>query len=144
MRTVRKITLTLAALLGLSQLLRFDHTNPPVESDVPASPAVKTLLRRACYDCHSRETVWPWYSNVAPVSWWVMRDVSQGRDHLDFSRWGTYDEKTLQKKLSDTVDALNGRGMPPGYYTLLNPHAALSEADRVVLVEWARTTMAQK
>jgi mono/diheme cytochrome c family protein len=74
----------------LIQLIPFghSHTNPP-EAGEPAwnSPATRELIHRACFDCHSNESVWPWYSNVAPVSWLVQRDVNEGRSHLNFTEW---------------------------------------------------------
>jgi hypothetical protein len=139
MRRSRRILLVLGGLLALSQLVRFEHANPPVESDVATSPAVKTILKRACYDCHSHETSWPWYADVAPISWLVTHDVNGGRDSLNFSRWDSYDEKRREKKMKETVDEVNEREMPPWYYTILHPHAELSNADRAVLAEWART-----
>jgi Haem-binding domain len=68
----------IAALVAI-QFVPVTTANPPVESDIPTSPEVKTVLRRACYDCHSHETVWPWYSQIAPISWIIARDVHEGR-----------------------------------------------------------------
>src|ERR1035437_156738 len=79
-----------ALLFILIQLVPFgrDHTNPAVVKDAPwNSPETRALVKRACYDCHSNETTWPWYSHVAPVSWLVQRDVNGGRGHLNFSEW---------------------------------------------------------
>src|SRR5215831_3235209 len=76
--------------LVLIQLIPFgrEHTNPPVTQE-PAwdSPGTRELAKRACFDCHSNETVWPWYSRVAPVSWLTQRDVNGGRRHVNFSEW---------------------------------------------------------
>jgi len=64
------------------------HTNPPATGEPPwNSPQTRELIRRACFDCHSNGTVWPWYSNIAPVSWLVRRDVNGGRSHLNFTEW---------------------------------------------------------
>ena len=91
-------------LLAIAQAFRIDTTNPPVEQDVAAPPAVAAVLRRACYDCHSNETVWPWYSHVAPVSWLLARDVREGRAELNFSVWDSYEAKKKAKKLKETAE----------------------------------------
>ena len=69
------------------QFVSMNRTNPPVQADFRGSPEVISVLRRACYDCYSNETVWPWYSRVAPVSWVIARDVHEGRAALNFSTW---------------------------------------------------------
>ena len=81
------------------QFIPVDTANPPVESDIPTSPAVKAVLRRACYDCHSHETVWPWYSRIAPMSWLLVRDVQEGRAELNFSTWNQYTTQQQVEKL---------------------------------------------
>jgi len=93
MRNARKIMkiafFILVAVFVLAQAIRVERLNPPVQAEITADPAVKPLLRRACYDCHSNETVWPWYSNVAPASWLIASDVEEGRSNLNFSEWGS-------------------------------------------------------
>ena len=92
-RTVKIVLWVVVALIvgfGLIQLVPYgrDHTNPPVTSE-PAwdSPQTKALAQKACFDCHSNETVWPWYSSIAPGSWLIYRDVVEGRGNLNFSEW---------------------------------------------------------
>ena len=118
-------------LLAAIQLVPYgrDHTNPPVgqEPDWP-SPEVRSLAARACFDCHSNETAWPWYSSVAPVSWLVARDVSEGRHTLNFSDWSHPEEAD---EMAETV--LEGE-MPPFYYVWMHPSAALSDAEQDILV----------
>src|SRR5689334_23582497 len=88
----RGLTIGGAAVIGLllAQLIPVDRRNPPVQAEVQASAEARVLLRRACYDCHSNETVWPWYARVAPVSWVVVHDVRRGRDVVNFSTWTLY------------------------------------------------------
>ncbi len=123
----------LVALFLLIQLIPYgkDHGNPPVVSE-PAwdSPATRALAVRACFDCHSNETVWPWYSNIAPVSWLVARDVQEGRSRLDFSEWGP----GYRQDLNEIGEVLQEGEMPPLQYTLLHPAARLSEAERLALI----------
>ena len=123
--------------LALAQFVRIDRTNPPVESDVPAPAEVKAALRAACYDCHSNETVWPWYSRVAPASWLLQYDVNEGREELNLSTWQRYDPRQQQKKLKETVETLNSGEMPPWYYAIMHPGARLADRDRRGIVAWA-------
>lgn len=113
--------------------------NPPVRTSIQwNSPETESLVRRACYDCHSNETRWPWYSNIAPVSWLVTRDVNKAREGLNFS------EIDLSKTdLSDLVAHLEFHvysNMPPRKYVLLHPDANLSEAERDLLMAGFRAT----
>lgn len=135
----RSIVIGAAAALLAIQLVPIARTNPPVESDVEAPPEVKALLRRACYDCHSHETAWPAYSRIAPVSWLVASDVSEGRGELNFSRWGALDA-AARAKLAKKIPEEVGEGeMPPLSYRLVHPHARLTDAERVQLESWARS-----
>jgi hypothetical protein len=94
MPRTRTIILSTIALAIAIQLAPIDHDNPPATASVTAPAPVASILRRACYDCHSHETTWPWYSYVAPVSWLVARDVHEGRRHMDFSTWAPQAEET--------------------------------------------------
>ncbi len=134
-----KIKIGLIALIGLmavAQVFRIDKTNPPVEGALVAPPQIESLMRRACYDCHSNETVWPWYSNVAPVSWLVARDVKEGRRELNFSQWGAYTEAKKVKKLKETAKEVAKGKMPPWYYVLAHPEAGLSPDEQQVFDAW--------
>ena len=130
---------------GLLQLANPARTNPPVVHDLtalnPPPPPVTAVLQAACYDCHSHETKWPWYSHIAPVSWLVVSDVNEGRRHIDFSDWPT-DPDSAAKKLDRINEVLDYREMPPLKYTLMHPKARLSEADRKLLMNWSDTEAA--
>lgn len=121
-----------AALLGI-QLVPVDCTNPPVLSSFPASAQAQAILRRACYDCHSNETTWPWYSRVAPVSWFIARHVRQGRAKLNYSTWDQYAAADKAKKLAKTAKELQKGKMPLRSYVLLHRNAALSAQDVALL-----------
>jgi hypothetical protein len=131
----------LAAILGIVllaiQLVPVERSNPPVEGEMPAPPEVREVLRRACYDCHSNETVWPWYSHVAPVSWLLAHDVGEGRRELNYSRWSSYSPKRQAKLRKETWKEVDEREMPPWYYLPMHPAARLGEADRVLLRDFA-------
>jgi cytochrome c551/c552 len=112
------------------------HTNPPVKKE-PAwnSPQTGDVVRRACFDCHSNETVWPWYSNVAPVSWLVRRDVNGGRRHLNFSEWDQ-----PQRHAKDVAEEVKEGDMPPWFYLPMHPAARLSAAEKEALIAGATQT----
>lgn len=120
--------LGLIALFVLVQLVPYGraHTNPPVRQE-PAwdSPRTRELAARACFDCHSNETTWPWYSNIAPVSWLVQRDVDAGRKKVNFSEWNR-----PQKEAGDSAETVQKGTMPPWYY----PWARLSTEDQQALI----------
>jgi len=126
----------IAALLLLAQLIPVERTNGPVEVDAGAPAPVGAILKRACYDCHSNETVWPGYSRVAPVSWLVAHDVHEGRRELNFSTWGRYDAALRKKKLDKAAEEVSDGDMPPVYYVWMHPEARLSAADKAGLKAW--------
>jgi hypothetical protein len=113
-----------------------NHTNPAVQSEPPwDNPQTKALFERACADCHSHQTVWPWYSQIAPVAWLVQYDVDQGRKRLNLSAW------KQQRQYTDNAGKLIWKGqMPPRHYVLLHPQARLSPSQRSDLIhglEWS-------
>ena len=108
-----------------------DHANPPVTGE-PAwdSPATRAYAVTACFDCHSNQTVWPWYSNIAPVSWLVQHDVDEGRDTLNWSTWAN-----LSHGESEAAEAVSEGKMPPFNYLLMHPDARFSEADKAAFIQ---------
>jgi hypothetical protein len=122
-------------MIGL-QFIPVDRTNPPVQSEVQAPDSVIAILRGACYDCHSNETSWPWYSYVAPASWFVIRHVNRGRGDLNFSEWPTFDFEAEELTRSDIHEQIEKGKMPLRSYLILNPGARLTEADRRTLLQW--------
>ncbi|RMH20295.1 MAG: heme-binding protein [Gemmatimonadetes bacterium] len=133
-----------AALLGAGlvlaalQFVPVERTNPPVVSEHRSVPAVDSLLRSACYDCHSNETRWPWYARVAPASLLLGRHVREGRGALNFSEWPAWDleEQELLGRL--IVEQLEDDAMPPRTYRLLHPEARLEPAERARIADWFR------
>lgn len=127
-----------AALFLLIQLVPVERTNPPVEADLVAPAPVKDILRRACYDCHSHETRWPWYSRIAPFSWWLAEHVTEGRADLNFSQWPLLDFTARGLFLGDIKKQLEDGDMPLRSYVMGHPEARLSDRDREILLEWVR------
>src|ERR1700733_7872403 len=115
------------------------HINPPVKTDFIASttppPSVAASIRAACYDCHSDETEWPLYSRIAPVSWLIASDVTEGRKHLNLSEWPA-DPARAAKKLDRINEEVDYREMPLKKYTLIHADARLSEAQRKEVLDW--------
>ena len=134
--------LALLLLLGFVgiQFVPVERSNPPVEEEIAAPPEVAAILERACYDCHSHETRWPWYSRVAPVSWLVAEDVKDGRRHLNFSRWNQYDERRRAGKLREVVELTSEGEMPLWFYLPLHPSARLSSDDLETLAKWVEAS----
>lgn len=138
MKLGTRIALGLVAGAGLMQLVSFERTNPPVTGEVPAPAEVKPLLQRACYDCHSNQTVWPWYSRVAPASWLLHRDVVVGRKELNFSEWGQYTPERKAKKQKEMLHELEEGAMPPWFYLPLHAEAKLSADEKATLLAWLK------
>jgi mono/diheme cytochrome c family protein len=121
------------------QLVPFghSHTNPPGTKEPDwDSPRTASLFHRACYDCHSNQTTWPWYSYVAPVSWLVERDVDGGRSHLNFSQWDQ-----PQRHAKDVVKEVRQGDMPPWFYLPMHPNARLSDAEKQMVISEAEKSL---
>lgn len=127
----------LVAFLLLAQLVPIDRSNPPVTAEVPAPPAVRAILERSCYDCHSNQSRWPWYGYVAPLSWVMAYDIHEARDHVNFSTWDAYTEKKRVDMLEEVWEQVDEGEMPFFVYLPLHPEAELSEADKQLLEDWA-------
>lgn len=125
-------------LLGIQLVPTAAPGNPPAETEVTVPDDVMLVLRQSCYDCHSHETQWPWYSNVAPAKWLVRHDVSEARRNLNFSAWNRYDANRRAHKWEEVVEQLESGHMPLWYYLALHADARPSDADRQILMAYAR------
>jgi Haem-binding domain len=136
-RFLRRLLIVSVVAVVAAQFVPVTRTNPPVESQIHAAPEVDRLLRRACYDCHSNETVWPWYSRVAPVSWVVAHDVNEGREHLNFSTWGRLTSEKQVEAVRKIWEEVSEGAMPPLIYLPAHPRARLTDQDKAALEAWA-------
>lgn len=140
MRWVKWGLAPLAVGLLVIQLVPFgrDHDNPPVAAE-PSWDSAQTreLAVRACFDCHSNETVWPWYSHVAPISWLVQRDVDEGREELNFSEWNRPQEG------EEAAETVRDDSMPPRSYLLTHPDARLTETELAALANGLAATFGE-
>src|SRR4030095_7156763 len=131
-------------LLGI-QLVRIDRSNPPVvpaqaiESHMGVPGDVSEILGRSCNDCHTHKTAYPWYSQVAPVSWWLRNHISDARRHLNMSEWGTYEPKKQAHKLEEICDEVRSGNMPLPSYLWVHHDAMLSEPDKDALCSWTQS-----
>lgn len=140
------VLIGLLLLLVVSQFIKIDKNNPPVDPSldylqmVNADPETKSLIKNACYDCHSHETEYPWYTDVAPVSWWIKSHINGGREKLNFSEWGKYNNKKQMFKQEECGDIVEKKWMPLTSYAWLHSKAKLTEDQREALVQWFRRT----
>lgn len=134
----------IVVFLGM-QAVQPERTNPPVDESktifahVNVPPEVKTILERSCFDCHSNQTKWPWYSYIAPSSWLVAGDVKEGRSHLNLSQWGDYNDLKQIARLDQICQELLDDKMPIKPYRLMHPNAALSKAEVDLMCDWVET-----
>ena len=134
----KRAGLSLTVTLITIQFIPVDKSNPPERGAAAAPAEAQTLLRRACFDCHSNETVWPWYSQFAPASLLIAKDVRKGRKEVNFSAWDNYDDRRKARKLKEIAKQVENGGMPLFYYLPLHPGAKLSPAERDLIVKWAK------
>ncbi len=133
-RRLKQVAVIVVALLAAAQLVRPGRTNPPIDpsrtirAQLAAESGMVAVLDRACRDCHTNRTVWPWYTQVAPVSWLMAYGVRKGRSAVNFSEWAAYPPDRQRKLLSESCrDVTDGK--MPGAYTVLRPETRLSTQD---------------
>jgi hypothetical protein len=137
-RIITVLAIVVVVVIGLGVLIQLvpygrAHANPPVRSEPKwDSPATLALARRACFDCHSNETVWPWYSDVAPISWLIQRDVDEGRSKLNFSNWSGQ-----RQEADHSAREVSSGKMPQWYYVVLHPSAGFSAAEKQLSVAFS-------
>ncbi|PWN66949.1 cytochrome C [Chryseobacterium phosphatilyticum] len=142
MKTAKKIFFWTLVTFALIQFVPIDRVNQPVDSKVnfveakAAPEKVRTLLKNACYDCHSNETVYPKYAYIAPISWSVKSHVNDGRQRLNFSIWGTYNKELKENMLDRSIEALKHKTMPLPGYIVYHQEANLSQAERTLLIQY--------
>lgn len=138
----RKIAIVALIILIIMQFFTIDTSVPEYDQKADffnthiATVEMQSLIESACYDCHSYQSKYPWYSNVAPISWWLEDHIEDGRKHLNFSRWSEYDFKKADHKLEETVEMLEEKEMPLQSYTLLHSEANLTAEQRENLIIW--------
>ena len=148
-RLIKRILLGLLIAFALIQFYRPSRENPPVdqaktiEQSIAIPQNVETVLSRSCNDCHSSKTIWPWYSNIAPVSWMLVDHVKDGRRELNFSEWRDFSTRKKRRKLEEVCEQVNKGNMPLDSYLWLHRDAKLSPVDRNLLCDWANAEKAK-
>ena len=126
-------------LLGLIQLIPFghNHTNPAAVSEPQwASPEARALAKEHCFQCHSNETEWPWYSNIAPASWLIQFDVDNGRDKFNFSDWNSN-----PGELDEIIQVIQEGEMPPIQYWAFHPNSHLNAQQKQALIDALKSSI---
>jgi heme-binding protein len=148
-RVFKWLTIAFVCVLAGLQLVRPTRTNPSfdpsqtIHARLQVPPQVASILDRSCQDCHSNTTRWPWYSNVAPFSWFVIDHVNHGRSHLNFSEWGKLDKRQADKKLEEICEEVSDKLMPIDSYTWIHRSAKLSAEDIRTLCQWSEAEQAR-
>jgi cytochrome c551/c552 len=138
---LRGAGIALPVLLVGIQLVPVTKTNPPVTQAITwDSEQTQKLAQRACMDCHSNETVWPWYSNVAPVSWLLSSHVRNGRQNLNFSEW-TYNAEDKAKLAKKVEREISGGGMPDPSYLPMHTEAKLTDVEKQQLIDGLKASI---
>ena len=119
------------------QFIPVKRTNPGSISEIDAPADVKAIFRNSCFDCHSNETVWPWYSYVAPASWLLVSDVNEGRENLNFSNWGNLDRSKQAKLREEIWEEIREERMPLWQYRILHPGSKLSQEQKNLIRNWS-------
>ena len=143
----KKIGITLGIILVVIQ---FIHPKKNENTEILATDITKVasvpeevlqVLKTSCYDCHSNSTADPWYNNIQPVAWWLNKHVNNGKKHLNFSEFGNYDTKKANHKLDEIVETLEKNEMPLFSYVIVHQNAKLSDAQKKLVMDWAKASM---
>lgn len=142
---LKRIGIGLVIILALMQFKQIDKTNPEYNEAedfitiTQPSEEIATLIKAACYDCHSHQAKYPWYSNVAPISWMVEHHIEEGREHLNFSEWGSYDTKKANHKLEECIEEIEEGEMPMKPYVVMHSEVKMSKEQKKALMAFFQT-----
>lgn len=134
---IKIASILIAVIIIFIQFIPVSRTNPPITAGLDAPIEVISVFKKSCYDCHSYQTEWPWYSYLAPVSWIISSDVEDGRLHLNFSKWEKFSRKDKVKMKEEVWEEIEKEKMPLSKYTLMHPNAKLTEEDKNIIKDWA-------
>lgn len=150
---LKKIMYGLLVVIIIMQFIRPERniSETPSANDIrvhhPLPGNVESILKRACYDCHSNNTNYPWYTNIQPIGWWMQDHVKEGKAELNFSEFAAYAPKKADHKLEEVVEMVEEKEMPLESYTLIHKDAVLTPEETQILIDWAnslRTTIQAK
>ena len=147
--SLKRIGIAFIVIFIVIQVFQINKTINPVNEQTDfiavtqTNPEVATILKNACYDCHSNQPTYPWYTSVAPVSWWIKNHINEGSKHLNFSIWQTYTVKRKDHKLEECVEMIEEGEMPINSYTWMHPEAKLTDAQKQLLIDWFKAEKAK-
>ncbi|WP_417428677.1 heme-binding domain-containing protein [Halpernia sp.] len=150
MKTFKTIVFWFLIGISLIQFIPIDRENKPVKKSenfvevLNSPPKVQNLLKNACYDCHSNETKYPNYAFIAPLSWAVKNHVNDGREHLNFSEWATFNSDLKKNMLENSISDLEQYKMPMSAYIAYHPKANITKADRQILINYFEALLKSK
>jgi len=136
---IRIILIVIIVILIGIQFVPVSKINPTVTGEIRAPENVMQVLKNSCYDCHSNEVRWPWYSNIAPASWLVVHDVNEAREHMNFSEWQSYSADDKEDNIEDIWEEIDDGEMPLWYYLILHNDARLSDNDKKTIKSWVES-----
>ena len=131
---MKKALIVLVVIIVGIQFIPVERTNPPIQSEISAPENVKAILKKACYDCHSNETNWVWYTKIAPSSFLAASDVNDGRRHLNFSEWNISKEEHAKDEIWEEI---REEQMPPWQYKIFHSESKLSQEEKNIIRNWA-------
>jgi len=139
---MKKVIIIIVVIFAAIQFFTIDKENPSADMKkdfltvMNPSSEIETIIKSSCYDCHSYHTKYPWYSNVAPVSWLLKQHVNEGRDHLNFSIWDGYNKSKKENKLDECIEMIQSDEMPMKGYVILHDEADLTDVQKQDLIDW--------
>ena len=149
MKWVKRFLILALLVLVVLQLVRPDKNDGGYDSlktfvtETTPTDEVTVILKTACYDCHTNQTKYPWYANVAPFSYWIDEHIEHGKGHLNFAEWGNYSDKRKDHKLEEVIEMVEEKTMPLPSYTWIHKDAILDEAQTAALINWAKLARVQ-
>ncbi|MGY5353821.1 heme-binding domain-containing protein [Wenyingzhuangia sp. IMCC45467] len=143
---IKKILITLAVVLIIAQFFGNEKNNAATREltvftlETTPSDEVSNILSSKCFDCHSNKTEYPWYANIAPLSYWINHHVEEGKEHLNFSDWSIYNTKRKKHKLEELIEEIEEGKMPLDSYE--NLHGDITTSEKEILISWAKNAIA--
>ena len=150
MKSIKKISIPIILIIFIA--IQFFDVNPnktaetsenSIEKKYSVPQNVRQILKTSCYDCHSNNTVYPWYSKVQPVKWWLANHINDGKRHLNFDEFGTYPNDKELKKLDEVAETVNADEMPLSSYTVIHTNAKLSAEQKSIIQVWVKSMKGQ-
>ncbi len=147
MSILKKVGMVAIGGLLVAQFFQPEQNSGDYESvkgflaETKATPEVEAIMKKACFDCHSEKTNYPWYSKITPVNYWMAHHVEEGREHLDFSNWANYSLKKKEHKMDEVYEEVEEKHMPLKSYTIT--HGELTDAEIKTLVDWGKSAQAE-